>query len=269
MIETFDTVIQRIAVTGREDVNVVKREGDEGILFWGARANTYAPIIINNIIQLFGTTKVGTRKNFCICKSREWSEANALPTSACHLTVAAPLGWTSEEATSLSFTLDFGAGIPSVELVLYKAAGLPSYMEVDVTVTGREMQKLYVKIGESMDLWAYFTINAGVEENEGKFYVKSLGGRDADKSYGVQSVTHYASTSSLLTAATVTNTSPALHITGYYNKFGASDVKPTVAIDIGACNTSDAYLVQTDAVARPISTSLFGNNAVYNNYPTF
>lgn len=274
MIKIGNTVLQRIEVTGREDVNVVKRAGDENVLFWGGRANTYRPSINNDIIQQFGTTDKGARKNFSLCKTDTWSEGEALPASACRLTIKAPSGWSQEEATSLAFTVSFGTDFPSVTLILYKAAGSPEYMEVDVTLQNpiQPMKKLYVATGESMQLWAYFAINTGVEANEGRFYIKSSGGRDPGDSYNPRRITHYASPASLLTAANVTDTSPSLRFADYYNKFGASGVKPSVAIDIGACNTvSDygAYLVQTDNVPSPRTIPLGKINQVYDNYPSF
>lgn len=272
MIKIGNTVLQRIEVTGREDVNVVKRAGDERVLFWGGRANTYRPSINNDIIQQFGTTKIGTRKNFSLCKVDTWAEGEALPASACHLTIKAPFGWSQAEATSLAFTVSFGTDFPSVTLILYKAAGSPEYMEVDITVSGDTMKKLYLAGGETMDLWTYFTINTGVEANEGRFYIKSSGGQDSSTSINRKKITHYASPVSLLTAANVTDTSPSLRITDYYNKFGQNDIKPSVAIYIGACNTVSAlgaYLVQTDNVASPRTIPLGKTNQVYDNYPSF
>lgn len=272
MIKIDNTVLQRIEVTGREDVNVVKRAGDENVLFFGGRANTYRPSINNDIVQQFGTTAIGTRKNFYLCKSDTWSEGNALPASACRLTIKAPQGWSQDEATSLAFTVGFGTGIPSVTLILYKAAGSPEYLEVDVMVSGDTMKKLYLAGGETMDLWAYFTINEGTEANEGRFYIKSSGGQDSTTSVHRKKITYYASAGSLLNAANVTDTSPSLRITDYYNKFGQNDIKPSVAIYIGACNTVSAlgaYLVQTDNVASPRTIPLGKTNQVYDNYPSF
>lgn len=271
MIKIGDTVIQRVSnirKVGQADIDIIKKSDDVRLLFWGGRSHT---VTFEDFGKGAAALKTSTQKkgNFQFIRSADVPGS----VSICKIEIKTNAAIDSTAAET-SFTVEYTlgkSGVPSTYVTITKGAGLQTTITVKA---GRIEKEYYGSLLTPVTVWSYFTVNTGIENDEGHFYVKSSG---PSASGTLITTSHYTDTlQNFLNSDNIHDNYPVLRINNFTETFtDTSSFRPKINIALGAAgynlSASGAEFRQTNYPATdfPIHIAAASVTEDIMQYPSF